>query len=160
MQLSVRDLLPSRPLVTVTPETTVEVLNRILAEHRISGAPVVDGDGRAIGVVSQSDVVRLAAAARGVSQDAVLGERKSNGEIALARELRGRTVADIMEPRVHSVAVEESLPVVARIMRNLHIHRVVVVEHGKLVGILSAFDLLRVIERPADYAEFYSRAAT
>lgn len=158
MQLTVRDLLPARPLVTVTPATTIETLNRLLATHEISGAPVVDSEERPIGVVSQSDLVRLAAGRRGVTDEAIVGERRPNGEIALSGDLEQKTVADIMEARVHSVAIEESIPMVAKIMRSLHIHRVVVVEHNKLVGVLTAFDLLKVIERPADYAEFYTRA--
>ncbi len=58
--LTVRDIMQV-PVVTVTPETTVRQLSRILADEEISGAPVVEIGGRLLGVVSATDVVRLAA---------------------------------------------------------------------------------------------------
>lgn len=58
--LTVRDIMQV-PVVTVTPDTTVRQLSRILADEEISGAPVVGAEGQLLGVVSATDVVRLAA---------------------------------------------------------------------------------------------------
>ena len=58
--LTVRDIMQAS-VVTVTPETTVRQLSRILADEEISGAPVVGSHGELLGVVSATDVVRLAA---------------------------------------------------------------------------------------------------
>lgn len=58
--LTVRDIMKAS-VVTVTPETTVRQLSRILADEEISGAPVVGRRGELLGVVSATDVVRLAA---------------------------------------------------------------------------------------------------
>lgn len=58
--LTVRDIMNER-VVTVGPDTTVRQLARLLADEEISGAPVVDGNGTLLGVVSATDVVRLAA---------------------------------------------------------------------------------------------------
>jgi CBS domain-containing protein len=58
--LTVRDIMQT-PVVTVSPGTTVRQLSRILADAEISGAPVVGLDGSLLGVVSATDVVRLAA---------------------------------------------------------------------------------------------------
>ncbi len=58
--LTVRDIMQA-PVVTVSPETTVRQLSRILADEEISGAPVVGDEGELLGVVSATDVVRLAA---------------------------------------------------------------------------------------------------
>ena len=58
--LTVRDVM-SAPVVTVSPDITVRQLARLLADEEISGAPVVDGNGTLLGVVSATDVVRLAA---------------------------------------------------------------------------------------------------
>ena len=44
-------------------------------------------------------------------------------------------------------------------MRNLHIHRLIVMQDGELVGMLSALDLLKILERPAQFAAFYERAS-
>jgi len=59
--LTVRDIM-NPAVVTVAPDTTVRQLARLLADEEISGAPVVDQSGRLQGVVSATDVVRLAAA--------------------------------------------------------------------------------------------------
>ena len=58
--LTVRDIMQDR-VVTVHPDTTVRQLTRLLADEEISGTPVVDGNGTLVGVVSSTDVVRLAA---------------------------------------------------------------------------------------------------
>lgn len=58
--LTVRDIM-NEQVVTVGPDTTVRQLARLLADEEISGAPVVDGNGTLLGVVSATDVVRLAA---------------------------------------------------------------------------------------------------
>lgn len=58
--LTVRDIM-HEDVVTVSPDTSVRELSRLLADEEISGAPVVDGNGSLLGVVSSTDVVRLAA---------------------------------------------------------------------------------------------------
>lgn len=58
--LTVREVMHSE-VVTVTPDATVRQLARLLADEEISGVPVVDGNGALMGVVSSTDVVRLAA---------------------------------------------------------------------------------------------------
>lgn len=58
--LTVRHIMREH-VVTVSPETSVRELSRLLADEEISGAPVVDGNGSLLGVVSSTDVVRLAA---------------------------------------------------------------------------------------------------
>jgi CBS domain-containing protein len=58
--LTVRDIMHEE-VVTVLPDTSVRELSRLLADEEISGAPVVDGNGSLLGVVSATDVVRLAA---------------------------------------------------------------------------------------------------
>jgi len=58
--LTVRDIMHEK-VVTVSPETSVRELARLLADEEISGTPVVDGNGALLGVVSSTDVVRLAA---------------------------------------------------------------------------------------------------
>ena len=57
---TVRDIMQTE-LVTVVPDTSVYDLSRLLTEKNVSGAPVVDVDGEVLGVVSMTDVVRLAA---------------------------------------------------------------------------------------------------
>ena len=156
MTLRVKHVFHRGDLVTINAGATIEELNRKLAENRISGAPVLDDTGRLVGVVSQSDIVKL------ISRDlmppmgfyvfpfAALEQRDE-----LARDICEKKVSDIMERRVHSVSAQDLVSTAARVMRNLQIHRLLVLEEGRLAGIITALDLLKVLERPREFEEFY-----
>jgi CBS domain-containing protein len=161
MPVTVADILHRAPPVTIREDATIAQLGRLLAEHRISGVPVLGADGRLAGVVSQRDIVRLIAGE--VAMDEVPafdfyspGPGRLPDLRDLGRELRDRKVRDIMERRIHSVRPSDSIALAARMLRNLHIHRLLVVEDGIPVGVLSSLDLLRVLERPEFVATFYS----
>jgi len=62
---SVKDIM-QRDVVTVTADATARYLARLLADEEISGVPVLDGNGNLAGVVSSTDLVRLAAEEAGV----------------------------------------------------------------------------------------------
>lgn len=110
-------------VVTVSPETRVEALLTVLAEHRI-GAIVVSTDGiRVDGIVSERDIVR-ALAQRGA---AVLGE----------------PVTAIHTTEVHTVEPESSLEDVERLMTERRFRHVPVVVDGELRGIVSIGDVVK-----------------
>ena len=110
-------------VVTVTPETRVEGLLTVLAEHRI-GAIVVSADGsRVEGIVSERDIVR-ALAVRGA---AVLAE----------------PVTAIHTTEVHTVEPEASLEDVERLMTERRFRHVPVVVAGELRGIVSIGDVVK-----------------
>jgi CBS domain-containing protein len=110
-------------VVTVTPETTVERLVGILAEHGI-GAVVVSGDGTSVeGIVSERDIVR-ALARRGA---AVLTE----------------PVTAIHTTEVRTVAPESALSDVERLMTERRFRHVPVVVDGGLHGIVSIGDVVK-----------------
>ena len=126
-------------------------------EKQVSGFPVVD-EGRLVGVVSRSDVVRGLAVERsraGVlsdfyrSSEAVGAEADHESFEAIAAQagvrLASLTVADIMAPSPTTVSAEQPLREVARMLVDRHIHRVPVVEGERLVGILTALDLVRLV---------------
>ncbi|WP_426405190.1 CBS domain-containing protein [Streptomyces sp. R-07] len=108
-------------VVFAIPTTSVREVARMLAEHDISGVPVVDEDDRVVGVVSESDLLTRA-------------------ELT-ARELMSR-------PAV-TVHAEESVADAARLMVRRGVERLPVVdEEERLVGIVTRRDLLRVHLRP------------
>ncbi len=149
MQLTVNDILDRRGLVTISQDATVDVLNRLLAEYRLSGVPVVDDERRLVGVVSRCDIARL------ISPDLAgrLGfytfpyecERRDE----LARDVCETRIRDMMETRIHSVTPPHPLTIVAKILCSMRIHRLVVLENNSPVGVLTSFDLLQVLENPA-----------
>lgn len=173
--LTVRDIM-NEDVVTVAPETTVRQLARILADEEISGAPVVDSNGVLLGVVSATDVVRLAAedadihvassalpADRAVLPDPSGDEEPDpdpygfflpedspfSGERFLEQftesEFDAALVSDIMTPVAFTVTPGTSVTELADFLVRGRIHRAVVVEDGRLQGLVSSADVLRAV---------------
>ncbi|NNC98562.1 MAG: CBS domain-containing protein [Gammaproteobacteria bacterium] len=110
----------SKSVVTAQPHQSVEHVRQMLEKNSISAVPVVDGDGRPVGIVSLTDLVQ---------------------------ELKpGSPISGVMTERVYTVPQYNDTSIAARIMRNHKIHRVVVTNEHKVVGVLSAFDLLKLVE--------------
>lgn len=127
MALTARDIMTTE-VITVTPSTPLKEFARICAEDKISGAPVVTVDGRLAGIVSRTDLLERLAEIRDLDPQA--------GE-----EMPGE-VQDIMQERIISVPPATTLDRVAKRMAEERIHRVLVTEKGKLVGIITSLDLL------------------
>jgi CBS-domain-containing membrane protein len=115
----------SGAVICVRPDLGAEALSFLLTQERISGAPVVDDDGRPIGVVSKSDLVELAL---GAIEDA--------------------TVADIMMPVAFTLAEGASVSQAAAIMAYEDVHRIPVVSSdGVVIGLVSSLDIVRWLAR-------------
>jgi CBS domain-containing protein len=173
--LAVRDIM-QRSVMTVAPDTSVRQLSRLLADEEISGAPVVDANGSVVGVVSATDVVRLAADDADVhvtastlrpdpvdipdpnedevvdpdpygfflpedcplTPDGILEQFAESGLDSLA-------VSDIMTPVTFSVGPEMSVRELAEFLVRGRIHRAVVLDAGRLQGIVTSGDILRTV---------------
>ena len=119
---------------------------------QFSGAPVVDGKGALIGVVSLNDIARGSTLSASRSPEA--HAFYSHGlERAVAREETARfrvddsptTVRQIMTPMIFSVDASAPVQEVADTMIRGHIHRLFVMERGNMVGVISALDLLSLV---------------
>lgn len=140
-------------LQTVPHDWTVEQLAAFLIDHSISGAPVVDEGGKIAGIVSLTDIVRF-----GCEQGLDLAPRDEEFYASVtdrvlapeeARAFRESVdsqamVSDIMTPVAFEVSANTSLLQVAEAMVRGKIHRVLVTEDEKLLGIITALDLLRL----------------
>ena len=104
-------------VIHVPEDETIEDAARLLARHRISGLPVVDKNGRLVGMVTEYDLISK----------------------------QGQTVADIMSRDVISVSPETATEEVAHVLTNRRIRRVVVLDGEGLVGIVSRSDLIKEI---------------
>lgn len=142
-------------VITVRDDMTVQEVAAFLTENQISGAPVEDGEGRLIGVVSYTDIARAASDPNALEPPALEPEFFTRGweEAPLSVEdLRGMhvtvpslTVAEIMTPRLHSIGEDATVAEAARMMLDAHIHRLLVTSGHKVVGVLTTFDLLRLL---------------
>lgn len=135
-------------VVTLRPEHTLVEAQEILASNSVSGAPVVDPSGRVLGVVSQNDLVRKAAHPDTVAQAGqFFSSVEDYADLGTTRiTASSQHVSDVFTPRVYSVNRDTGVAVAANIMRERRIHRLLVIDKGVLVGIISSLDLLRVVE--------------
>lgn len=141
--MKVRDAMTTE-LVTTSPEATLKDAARLLAEHHVSGLPVVDADGVVVGVVSEADIV-----AKEVDET----PRGS----ALKRFLEGppvddrfyaRTVGEAMSSPALTVTTDRSLAYAASTMLAEGINRLPVVDpQGRLKGLVTRSDLVRAFAR-------------
>ena len=114
-----RDII-TRKVATIHPEASAQEAAQLLYQNRISGAPVVDADGKLIGVITEADIIS-----------------KVNRE--------GLCVADIMSHDVIIVSEETPVNEIAALLTERKIKRVPVVEDAKLVGIVSRADIVHAV---------------
>ena len=139
-------------IIPAHEKMTVLALTQLFQKHDISGAPVVNDAGHLVGVVSTTDVL-LHSDVFGDSQvveseyhkqhDDGRGETLS--EDLVPEDVVNLQVRDIMSTDVLSVSVDTPIEEVAKIMYTDRIHRLLVLEGGRLVGILSTMDVLRAV---------------
>jgi CBS domain-containing protein len=140
----------TRDVYAVSPATDLATAARLLVTHHIGGAPVIDSQGQVIGVVSLSDLAdpdRGHGSMPGQSLFYRVHDHKARaigdgGDPAVAE---AGVVADVMSPYVLSIDPDASLVDAARLMVADDIHRLLVLDQGKLVGIISSMDVLRAI---------------
>lgn len=147
-RLSARDLMTSE-VVTVPPATPVLSIARLLAERGISAVPVLDGSGKLLGIVTEADLIRRLAD-EADHPTSWLGSLFASPERDAARYARthGATAEDLMSTDLASVEPTTPASEVAHMMEDRNIRRVLVVQEGRLLGLVSRADLLRALVAP------------
>ena len=138
---------------SVPPTMTLADLETRLVSDGVSGFAVVD-DGKLIGVVSRSDVLRALRPGYDIAQIPVSDDDDDNVEPAAARvadtlgeRAQQVLVRDIMTADVVTVAPGDHLHEVADRMYKKRIHRIFVVQQDQLVGIITPFDFVRLYSK-------------
>lgn len=134
----------TRTVVTVPADATVWAAADILLGSRVSAAPVVDADGRMLGIVSEADLLNRPELGTVPARSWL--QRLLTDEAILARDfLRSHShrVSDVMTRKVVSVEERTDLKEIAALMQKHRIKRVPVVRDGKVVGIVSRANLLQ-----------------
>jgi predicted transcriptional regulator len=138
-------------VLTVLNDMTVRELAGFLMENEISGAPVADAQGRLVGVVSLADIAAVASGeSRGTGEEgsSFFGRDWEDGleeEDVEDLPLDGVHVADIMNPKIYSVREDATVPEIASLMLNGHLHRLLVTREDRAVGIITTSDLLGLL---------------
>ena len=135
-----------RAVVTTSPDTTVEKLARLMINLRISGVPVLDGDGRLVGIVTEGDLLRRAETGTERHRSRWSELFSSNSRLAVEYiKSHAKRVADLMTREVVSIDEMATLAEIADLLETKQIKRVPVVHDGRIVGIVSRADLLQVL---------------
>ena len=134
-------------VVSVPPAATYRTVVDLLIGHRFSAVPVVDDQHRVRGVVSETDLLRKIEYA-GREEPRLFEGRRRRADRAKAG---AGTAADLMSSPPVVVRAGTPIAAAARLMDAEHVKRLPVVdEHGRLLGIVSRGDLLKVHLRPDD----------
>jgi CBS-domain-containing membrane protein len=135
----------TREIVTVKEETPFTEMVRLMAVHKISALPVLDGDGQLVGIVSEADLLRKEEYQDEQDEPHWLERRR---ERVARTKAAGRTAAGVMSTPVVTVDPEVTVPMAARLLAQQGIkHAPVVDDQKRLVGIVSRADLLRLFLR-------------
>lgn len=148
--LKVEDVMTA-PVVTVDIDTPFKEIARVLAERQISAGPVLDGNGRLVGIVSEADLLRKEQYHEDTGRRLLASREVRESRAKAAGDFAG----DVMTAPVVTIGPDESLVEAAKLMTKRNVKRLPVVDaEGSLVGIVSRADLLWVFLRPdAEIAE-------
>ena len=132
------------PVITISPDTSIEEAADTLLKNRISGMPVLDGTGALVGIISEGDFLRRVEAGTERHRPRWL-ELLTRGDTIAAEYVKshGRKVSDVMTTWPVSVGEDTPLMDIADLMESRQIKRVPVVRAGKVVGIVSRANLLQ-----------------
>lgn len=137
---AVHDLLATdlmqRDLITVHVDDPLREVERVLVDAQVSSVPVLDDNGAVLGVVSMRDVV-----SRYADEDNPAEDDDDDDPIWTRRD--EPTAGDLMTTELLRVAPDTDLRAMARVMVANACHRVLVVDRGRLVGLVSSMDVLR-----------------
>ena len=120
MNVRIDDVM-AHSVITTNPHTTVEAVRNKMSKRKVHALPVVDADGEVAGIITSTDLARP--------------------------DLKdGTPVSAVMTERVFCLPRYNDASAAATVMRKHRIHHVVVTHEKQVVGILSAFDLLQLVE--------------
>jgi CBS domain-containing protein len=133
----------TRDVVAVSPQTPLKEAAELLAQHRISGLPVVD-EGSVVGVLSEADIVALSTGSR--ESRSLIRELLSTSDPR--PDVEAATVGDTMSSPAVTIAPDRPVAEAARVMVERKVNRLPVVDGSQLVGIVTRADLVRAFVRP------------
>ena len=156
--VAARDIMRS-DLITADPDQSLAELRHLLIESHVSGVPVVDG-GKLIGIVSRSDLVRVEELVEALDAEVSEGVWQENqadgfkhsapeGFGGFRRRLSELKVKDAMRAQVVTCSPDTPATEVAAEMVRHHVHRIVVVEGDKPLGIVSTLDIAALVAEGA-----------
>ncbi len=141
-----RDLM-NTPVITIREDATVAEAARLMLDRDVSALPVLNGNDRLVGILTHSDF-GLSPKFRPLSENiySLLGSTSTFEHMEeTARQVGNKRIGDVMRRSVIVVHGSDSVEHVARLMLRWQIHRLPVMDDGKLVGIITRHDFLKLV---------------
>ncbi len=146
--MKARDIM-TRDVTTVTPETEIVKVAKLLLEKRINGLPVLDGKARLVGIICQSDLVsqqkRISLPSLFNLLDGLIPLKSPKSIEQEINKIAAVTVGDAMVRNPVTVTPETSIEDIATLMVEKKFHTLPVVEEGRLVGVIGKEDVLKTL---------------
>lgn len=146
--LTAKDVMTTE-VITVSPETEIAQVAKILLEKRINGVPVVDVAGKLVGILCQSDLIaqqkKFPLPSLFTLLDGVMPLTSSKKIAKEVEKISATQVVHAMTPDPVTVTPDTSLEELATLMVDKNLHTLPVAADGKLVGIVGKEDVLKTI---------------
>jgi len=135
-------------VVCVRPDMTAGEALQLLLDRDVVDAPVVSAEGHIVGIVSQALLMRhVEAPTTAARTGRFYTDQDDYRDLGEMPDHQTHTpVEKIMTTDVHPVTRETGVAIAANIMRERELHRLFVTDHGKLVGVVTSLDLMRIVE--------------
>ena len=149
----------TRKVVTTLATASVAEAARLMVQQRVSGLPVVDTDGTVVGMITQGDLLRRVEIGTDQTQAGFFARLFAPGQLAGEYvHTHSARVGDVMTGEIVSAAPSTPLADIASLLQAHQVRRLPIVEHGRLVGIVSRADLLKALlqAEPAESAALAS----
>jgi CBS-domain-containing membrane protein len=140
-----RDIMTTS-VVTTRPDSSIRDIAVLLSRRQFSGLPVVDAEGRLLGIVSEGDLIHHSAIGADPKGKWWLASLSDPDAIARAySKAHGQTAGDVMVRHVATISDEADLEAVAATLDTHGIKRIPVIRDGRLVGIITRSDLVHAL---------------
>ncbi len=143
--MQVKDVM-TRNVIAITANEPVLKAARLMLQNRISGLPVVDAEGKLVGIVTEGDFLRRGEIGtqrqRPKWLEFLVGPGRMADEYVHAS---GRKVDEVMTPDPYTVTEDDALEAVVELMERHRVKRLPVMRNGQLVGIVSRANLMHAL---------------
>jgi len=141
----------NRNVVSIKPDTPVNEVAKKLIQYNLTGVPVIDDKNEIVGIVTEFDLIRRKGvvdipAYINILDSFLYLEDPAEVEEEL-RKMIGATAKEVMTKEVVTIDPEADISELAELIEDKHINPVPVVKDGKLVGIVSRADIVRLLAR-------------
>ena len=146
--LTAKDIM-TQDVISVTKQTPVAELAKLLTSNNISGVPVVDEDGKVVAVVTESDLIdqskKLHIPTVVTILDSVFYLENPDKMEAEMKKIAATKVAEICSGSPNTVSPDTRLDEIATVMAESNIHTLPVLDNGELVGIIGKKDIIKTL---------------